>query len=219
MGPMSIVIACAGLKGGIGKTALALHLGDFFHHGTKLQPLIVDLDPQRTASFWASVAADGEIDGPPVVALEGAALRRDLARVSSGFSVVLLDCPPRLGRETRAAMLAADLILTPVVPGPEGVWALGETLGVLDEARGLRPEIRAVAVLNRASRTQLAAATREALEESGVTLLEESLGDRVAFGEAVARGRGVWSYAPKSPAAEELEALARAVIRVMEEQS
>ena len=210
---MSLVLASAGLKGGIGKTAFALHLGDYFHHATDLRPLIVDLDPQRTASYWAGIAASNELDGPPVVALEGATLRRDLPRISADFGVVLLDCPPRLGRETRAAMIAADLVLLPVTPGPEGVWALAETLGVLEEARGLRPEIQARAAMNRANRTQLAGATREALEASEVPLFKESLGDRVAFGEAISGGRGVWSFAPKSAAAQEIEALAQSILR------
>ena len=64
-------------------------------------------------------------------------------------------------------MLVADIVLLPVVPGAADVWALQETLAVLEDARGLRPELIAGLVLNRADRTTLAGMTREAIKVSG----------------------------------------------------
>ena len=211
---MALVISSAALKGGVGKTCLSLNLASYLH-SAKQKSLVVDLDPQRTASYWAGVAAESNIDGPPVVGLEGPSLRRDLPRISTGFDAVLIDTPPRLGKETRAAMLVSDIVVIPVVPGPESIWALGETLELLSEAKSLRPEIKAAAFLNRADRTQLAQATRDALINAEVPLLEASLGSRVAFGEAIAKGRGVVDYAPQSAAAKEVEALAHAIMEIL----
>ena len=215
---MALVIAVAALKGGAGKSTIAINLAACLHtNGHRV--LIVDGDSQGTCRGWASIAAAGDRDTPPVVSM-GAELRRDLAKVSGGFDVVVVDSPPRLGAEQRAAMLVSDLVLVPVTPGPADVWALQETLALLDDARELRPEIRAAIVMNRISRrTSLTSVTRGAIEESEVRVLESVLGNRVAFGEAMATGQGVTSYAPKSPAAAEVEALTAEALRLLKEPS
>jgi chromosome partitioning protein len=212
-----LVLAVANLKGGVGKSTLALNMATTLHHA-KRRTLLVDTDGQGTCRTWAAVASDAEQDGPPVVAVDGRSLRRDLERVSAGFDVVILDTSPRLGAEVRAAMLVADLVLLPVVPGAADVWALRETVAVLDEARGLRPEIQMGVVLNRASRTTLTGVTRSALEELKVPVLG-ALGDRVAFGEATAKGLGVVTYAPGSKAAAEIEELVGAVLKAVQGES
>jgi chromosome partitioning protein len=206
-----IVLCVSSLKGGVGKSTIAANLATALHRGGH-RTLVVDADPQGTLRSWAAVAAEAGHDGPPVIALDGAALRRDLPRVAEGFAVVVIDAPPRLGTEARAAMLAADLVIMPSTPGAGDVWALRQTLSVFADAQGLRPELKGVAVLNRAGRTTLARMTAKALESSGVPLLDETLGDRVAFGEATLAGQGVVDYAPGSPAAREVKKLMKAVL-------
>jgi chromosome partitioning protein len=100
----------------------------------------------------------------------------------------------------------------PCTPGAGDVWALRQTLSVFADAQSLRPELKGVAVLNRAGRTTLARMTAKALESSGVPLLDERLGDRVAFGEATLAGQGVIDYAPGTPAAREVKKLTKAVL-------
>ncbi len=170
--------------------------------------MLVDTDLQGTCRAWAAVAADRGYDGPPVVALDGRSLRRDLERVAAGFDVVIIDTSPRLGADLRAAALASDLVLMPVVPGAADVWALRETVAVVEEAQAMRPDIRLGVVLNRAARTTLTGVTRTALEDLKVQVIG-TLGDRVAFGEATAAGRGVVVHAPGSKAALEVKALVR----------
>jgi len=212
---VALTIAVASLKGGVGKSTITLNLAACLHKaGHKV--LIVDVDTQGTCLAWAAVAADLEQPGPPVVGLVGRGLRRDLERVADGFDVVVIDAPPRLGPETRAAMLAADLVLMPTTPGAADVWALRATLEVLAEALEVRPELRAVAVLNRTDRTTLAGLTHRAVTELGVTVLPVSLGQRVAFGEATLAGQGVVDFAPHSQAAREVEQFVTAVLAAVQ---
>src|SRR5882757_756861 len=146
---MAIIITVCNLKGGSGKSTVALAIATTLHTaGHKV--LLVDTDVQGTARTWATVAADAEHDGPPVVAVDGRSLRRDLERVSQGFDVAVIDTAPRLGAEVRPALLVADLVVLPVVPGAGDVWALRATLDVIDEARDVRPDLLVGLVLNRA---------------------------------------------------------------------
>jgi chromosome partitioning protein len=207
---MSHVVAIAGLKGGIGKSTITLSLAGTLHRSGR-RSIIIDADSQATLRTWAAKAAEGNYDGPPVAALDARALRRDLERVSSDFEFAFIDSPPRLGAESRASMLVADLVLLPVVPGAADVWALQETMTVLEDARGLRPELAAGLVLNRTDRTTLAVMTKQAIEAMGVPVLG-TLGNRVAFGEATLAGRTIIDFAPDSSAAEETQALVHKVL-------
>lgn len=203
---VSLVIAVVALKGGVGKSTICLNVASCLHRA-RHPTMLVDTDSQATLRSWASRGAESGYDGPPVVGIDGRTLRRDLDRICGGFEVVVLDSPPRLGSEARAAMLVADLVVLPVTPGAADVWALQETLTVLEDARSLRPELQGAVVLNRADRTTLTASSRRALAEMPVPVLVPTLGNRVAFGEATLAGQGVVDYAPDSPAASEVKAL------------
>jgi chromosome partitioning protein len=211
---MALTIGVAALKGGAGKSTLAVNLACHLHSNGH-RTLLVDGDSQATCRGWAAIAAGAERDTPPVVGM-GAEMRRDLPRVASGFDAVVIDSPPRLSAEQRAAMLVSDLVLLPVTPGPADVWALQETLALLDEVRDLRPEIKAAIVLNRVSkRTSLATVTREAIDGAEIPVLKTTLGNRVAFGEAMATGQGVTTFAPSSAAAAEVTLLADEALQLL----
>lgn len=212
---MCITIAFCNLKGGAGKTTLAVNVAAALHRGGT-RAVLVDADPQGSATSWASRAAELEREGPPCLAVASAALRRDLPRILKPFEVALVDGPARLGPETRAAMLIADLVVVPMTPGAVDLWAAAETVRVLEDARGLRPELRAVALLNRATRTVLSRFTRNAISKLGIEPLEVTIGARVAFGEAMLRGLGVVDDAPSSEAAIEVRRLTRALLRAAE---
>lgn len=207
---MALTIAVANLKGGTGKSTLAMNLATALHRAGH-RALLVDGDSQATCRHWHAAATEAGNDVPAVIAIDGKSLRTALPKVSEGFDVVIVDTPARLGLEARAAMLAADIVLMPVIPGQGDLWALGETLAVLEDARSLRPELRAGIVLNRADRTVLARRAREALAGLAVPVLA-TVHARVVFGDAVANGRGVVDEAPGSVAAEEIEALTAAVV-------
>jgi len=207
------ILAVASLKGGVGKSTVALTLATTLHEAGH-RVLLVDCDPQGTCRTWAAHAADNGHEGPAVVALDGKALRRDLPRLAEGADVVVIDSPPRMGAEARAAMVAADLVLLPTVPGAADLWALQETIAVLEEARALR-DVPAAVVLNRADRTVLARMALDALAELGVPVLPATLGARVAFGEATLAGLGVVAHAPASTAAEEARELTSAVLALL----
>ncbi len=208
---MALIISVAAQKGGVGKSTLSINLASCLHSSGH-SVLVVDTDPQGTCQAWATRGASRGLSGPPVVAIEGASLRRDLPQVAKGFDVVIVDTPPRAGAESVGAMLVADLVVIPVIPGAADVWAIQQTLATLEQARQLRPEIVSTLVLNRADRTTLAKMTRQAIDGLGTKVLSTTLGSRVAFGEAVLAGTGVVDFAADSAAASEVRALTKELL-------
>jgi chromosome partitioning protein len=147
------VVACLCQKGGVGKTTLATNLAACAHL-TGQRTLVLDCDKQGSAFDWYSAREDGSrLAGLAVVRADRALSLPKFREMSSGYDVVLVDGPPRLGEVTRAAAVAADVVLIPARPGAFDTWAASETLELLDGADEIReqlgrPPVRRVIVLN-----------------------------------------------------------------------
>jgi chromosome partitioning protein len=209
------------MKGGVGKTTVAQTLACFLV-AEGLRVCLVDADPQGTSRAWAGRAAELGRDVPRVMNLGGAEAMHRALRTMKGegeWDVVVVDCPPRMGGESRAAMAVADVVLLPVSPGVADLWALQDTLTVLEEARGFNTGLEARAVLNRFAATLMAKAVAANLEGAGVEALSARLTARVTFSEAMAEGRSVLSYAPASKAAFEARRFGREVVALLGEKA
>ncbi len=107
-------------------------------------------------SSWTDV--DGLLDlvpGSPRTELfenpDPTAGRRRRLRVAleaaDGYRLVLLDCPPSLGRLTRNALAAADRALVVTEPGLFGVHGADRALTAITDAAVDNPDLRAAGVL------------------------------------------------------------------------
>ena len=203
---MPKVIALAGQKGGSGKTTTALCIADeFFRRGKRV--LLVDLDPQGTALTSLTVAQQNDIDGPHGVGMR-LGFHKNLESVAEGYDIVVIDCPPGQGELQRAAFMSSDVALIPCGPSAADIWSLAGTFHLIQQARGIRPNLFAGILLTRKdARTQLGEQARETLEEASLPTLSTALGMRVAYQECLASGMGVTRYAPGSAAAKEVSKL------------
>lgn len=166
------IVSC-GRKGGTGKTALTLGLAArYARKGARV--LLVDLDPQGSASLTLTAAPDGEhlaavLTGdakpetvpyvtfsncPPLAllcggpALENLGPARPLRSVLADLpaDIVLVDCPPGHADLDRLALEAADIVLACCEPHRLGVAGAAR---VLTEARTRNPAPALALVLGR----------------------------------------------------------------------
>lgn len=214
---MATIIAVAGQKGGTGKSTVAVSLAAYWHSKGK-RVLLVDADPQGSALTWGEVATENKRTAPPVIAI-GDNLRQDLPPIAEGFELVVIDLPGRTGKRQGAAMMVADLAIIVSGPSTLDVWALAASAEVVTEAQAIRPNLLATVVLNKRAHNTESRAAREALASVGLPVLEASLGQRVPFSESLAAGQGVTTYAPRDPAAAELEAVALEVEAMLKRQA
>jgi chromosome partitioning protein len=194
------VVAVSNLKGGSGKTVLAVHLAH------SLQATLLDLDPQGDAADWATrsnLVTAHHVHGTQEVF--------DL--LDSIRGPIVLDTPPGEGENLRTALAVADVIVIPVKPGSSDLRALGRMEHLITEARSINKHLRVGVVLNEAkSISSLSKAVEEALGAlNGIAYLGH-LGDRVALPEALAGGA-----VAGGAAADEILTIARNLAHLIQE--
>lgn len=206
---VQMIISLCSLKGGPGKTTLSLHLAHAIAQESK-RVIVIDADPQASASDWA--AARDDAPPFPVVGMARETIHRDLASVVMDYDHAVIDTPPRVSALARSAILASDLVLIPVQPSSYDVWAAEETVKLISEAQQFRPELTAAFVVNRKiPKSVIGSDVSEALQDYPFKLLPSAIAQRVAFAESSA-GYTVLEDAPNSTAAKEVRALANAVL-------
>src|SRR5215203_1872085 len=114
------IIAVCNQKGGSGKTTLSMQLaGSLARRGNKV--LVVDADPQGTATRWAASADDENPFPASVVGLTAASekVHREVKKFINDYDFIVIDCPPSADSPVpQSSLLIADLALVPIIPTP-----------------------------------------------------------------------------------------------------
>jgi len=145
-------------KGGSGKTTLTMQLGGTIQM-RGYNTLIIDMDPQGTASRHSASAPDDKAFPAQVISLaaHGGKMHREVARHAGAYDVILIDCPPAADSPApQSAMLVSDLALIPVIPAPGDMWATETAKLLVENARIHNENLVARIVPNLVRHTALA---------------------------------------------------------------
>ena len=215
---MGKIITVGNLKGGTGKSTIAVNLACELAAGLAGgSVLLIDADAQATASDWLTAGG-----GPPPVALLPLplTLARDaetwvprVLRLRERYDVIVVDLPPQLGSGIASALLLTDLLLVPVTPSEVDLRATAKALELLRRARTSRGGERPACMLVPSKVDR-----RTALGRRATTLLDRfglrvgpTVRQRAAHVEAFGAGKWIGAHAPGGPAHAEIRALAEAV--------
>ena len=146
-----MIVTVGNTKGGVGKTTLALNIAIARALQGK-DVLLVDGDRQGTAQTALTIRSEAG-KTPAITCVQycdGATLRAQVLQMKSKFDDIIIDAGGRDSTALRAALVLTDVLVVPFAPRSLDVWALTDISSLIADARGVRDNLRAVAVLNNA---------------------------------------------------------------------
>ncbi len=199
-------IAIISQKGGAGKTTMAIHLATAASAAGYVS-LLVDTDPQATASRWSQWRQKGLKSGEPEVidCASPPLLSKKLASAGAlGAELVVIDTPPHADSMAAAACRAADLILIPCRPRAFDLDAI-QTTADLVKTSGKPAYVLFTAGPQRAPILYKEAA--ELVMSFGLKVAPAALSERAAYHHATGDGKTAQELEPNGRAAAEVAAL------------
>lgn len=208
-----MIVTVGNTKGGVGKTTLAVNLAIALALAGR-DVWLIDGDRQGSAQTAISIRADAGHEPGIACATyaDGPTLRAQVRQQAAKFDDIIIDAGGRDSSALRAALVLSDVLLVPFQPRSYDVWALDDMAALVDEARGVRDGLRAVAILNcadpgTASTDNVEAAVAVA-EIPQFEYLDTPIRRRKAFANAAGQGLSVLEHRPADKKAiEELKAL------------
>lgn len=213
------IIAVVNQKGGSGKTTISMQLaGALARRGNKI--LVVDADPQGTATRWAASAEDQTPFPASVVGLSAAnnKVHREVKKFVDDYGCIIIDCPPAADSPVpQSALLIADLALVPLIPSPLDIWAAVGIRQVITNVSDINEILKARLVMNQCQpNTTLAQEALDVLPEFGIELAKTYLRHRQVYRQSAVFGQTVHNFGSKATAAiEEIESLTDEVLDIL----
>ncbi len=175
-----MILTVASLKGGVAKTTSAMHLAAYLQ--TLAPTLLVDNDPNRSATGWAN-RSDGGLPFRVVSINESLKVGRD-------FEHIVFDTKARPDRdELKTLAEGCDVMVIPTTPDAMSIEA---TLGTVEILRSLEAEqFRVLLAIVPSYPERDGADARAMLEEGGFPLFKAEVRSAKAFKVAALRGQVV----------------------------
>lgn len=187
-----MIVVVGAIKGGVGKTTLALNLTVMrAREGHKL--LLIDADEQKSASSWTTQREYMGIETKwTTIELAGKAIHTQLKKLREDYEDIIIDVGGRDTTSLRAAIASADVCVTPFEPSSLDVWTLGALKSLIMDGKASNPKIREILLINKGD--PIGTDNQEALDvlvESELNCYTCVIVKRKAFKSAVTDGLSV----------------------------
>ena len=142
-----MIVAIANQNGGAGKTIIANNLA-LLRTRSGRKVMLVDTDPRGASCAWCGeLAAAGVQPRVAARAITGRTLVHDLELLRTRYNDIVIDTEGRDTAESRAALIAARLVVVPVTPEQADLASQYKLIARLNCARMFNPGLRVLFVL------------------------------------------------------------------------
>ena len=206
-----VKIALITMKGGSGKTTLALCLAAYWHKmGRKVG--FVDTDPAATA--WRLSKIGDRFRGLPFATAENISFEEKiLAFNKTGLERVLIDTPGFESSVLAKAIDLADCILIPIRPSPIDFQVAIDSFNLIQRSVQSDNSNKIIRfVLTQSNNTSLIARQiRSDMEDAGFLMFSQLISSRVIYAESILSGTTPSFSQPNSKASFEIANLAKEI--------
>lgn len=199
------MIAVANQKGGVGKTTLALNMAAGLTRRGRC--IVVDADPQRSATMWVALS-DTQKKFPAKVVPAGKVLKKQIKQLQNEFDYIVIDCPPEIKSDsTLSAMENSHILLIPLLPSPMDLWASTRIEELIRQVQQVNPTISAFIVLNQVEpKSAMSREMDSALQEINIPVMRHQIRRRASYRTAALEGCSVYDLGYRGqPASEEMD--------------
>ena len=212
-----IIVVC-NQKGGSGKSTVSLQLsGCLSLHSKKV--ILIDADPQGTATRWASSAEDDTPFPATVAGLSaaGGKVHREVIKFCKDYDYIVIDCPPAVDSPVpQSALMVANLAIIPIIPSPPDLWASVGIKELISRMADINSSLKSRLLINMLQpNTNISQDVTEVLSDFDISLMETKLHLRTAYRQSAVYGGTVHSVPNSGKAVSEVEMLTKEVISVI----
>ncbi len=138
-------------KGGTGKTTLAVNLA-IMRMLSGVDLLFIDADRSEDASkFFCMRDNNSPMKRVTYVQKYGVTLHMDIRSLRPKYTDIFIDTAGFDSHELRAALVVADIVVTPLCPAQFDVWSIVRHNHIVGEVKLANPNIKSLIVFNKAS--------------------------------------------------------------------
>jgi chromosome partitioning protein len=190
-----MILLVGGIKGGTGKTTLAVNLA-VLEQARGQRVFLIDADAQDTASyFMARRGHDFES-----AKMKAADIIGQVPKLAKTYDSIIIDAGGGDTQNQRAALSVADVVVVPFVPSAFDMWTLEKLAEIIALGKQANPRLKAYAFINKAESqgddNEMAADALKSYKD--IEYLDLSMGTRKAFRRTTAEGKGIMEM-PSSP--------------------
>ena len=221
---MSKIITLFNQKGGCGKSTATMQIaGKLGIDGNKV--LVIDLDPQGTASIWHSQSInDDDPKQKPfpadIIQLDpnNPQILSEIEQAIKGYDYTIVDCPPSADAPgCSASIMVSDLVLIPTIPSPQDIWASATAVRLVTKSIETNANL-IVYILPTMVKSNLAMANsmiEYVAENIDIPMTRAMLGDRTCYQDSALNGSTVHSVPNSRKAVLEVDSLVKEIIRII----
>ena len=197
-----MILTVGSIKGGVGKTTLAVNLAIYAGKTLRRHVALVDADDQATAALFTEIR-EQEGQGTATytcVSIRGAQVRSQGKSLAGRFDTTVIDCGGRNTEAFRAALTICDTLIAPMTPRSFDFWSVTWLAELLDEVNAIRDQpVTAYAVVNLADSSGTDNRdTLEALAEfPQLQVLDTVLVRRKAWPNSSSHGQSIFESSPR----------------------
>jgi chromosome partitioning protein len=214
------VISIINQKGGCGKTTITMNLASAIAARHNKKVLVIDGDPQSSATKWAGCAPEDAPYPCTVVSLAnaGSKAHRSIINFMKDYDLIIIDCPPNTEAEFNASsLLVSHLAIVPLKPGSTDLWAIEGILKLILAASTTNEKLitRILPNMCEPNKNLSKSILNFCKEDDSIELLSTQINNRSIYGEVALMGSSAY-FTKNSKAKNEIALLADEVLGLIQ---